>query len=72
MTNALFTTDVEAKAIFPAVVVVKIPVGINVICPPVDVMPVGGVIVTIGVTPDIKTMLVVGAIVVADAIVGAT
>jgi hypothetical protein len=56
---------------FPAVVVVKIPVGIKVMVPPPVDIGAGGVIVTIGVTPLINVMSFVGAIVVALAIVGA-
>jgi hypothetical protein len=56
----------------PAVVVVKMPVGISVICPPVVVIEVGGVIVAIAVVPLINVIVLVGAIVVAEAIVGAT
>jgi len=51
---------------------VKIPVGINVIWPPVPEIGDGGVIVTIGVTPVTNEIAADGAIVVADAIVGAT
>ena len=71
MVNALPTTAVEAKAILPAIVVVNMPVGINVIVPPPNDMGLGAVIVSMGVTPDIKVIALVGAIVVADAIVGA-
>jgi hypothetical protein len=53
------------------VVVVKRPVGINVICPPPNEIGLGGVIVAIAVVPDINTILLTGAMVVADAIVGA-
>ena len=60
-----------AKAILPAVVVVNIPVGISVICPPVTNILVGGVMVTTATTPYTKLIKVVGAIVVALAIVGA-
>jgi len=56
---------------FPAVVVVKIPVGIKVIAPPVADIDVGGVIVAIAATPLTNEMLFVGAIVAALAIVGA-
>jgi hypothetical protein len=70
--SALLTTAVDAKAILPAVVVVKIPVGISVIWPPVLIMGLGGVIVAIAVVPETKTILFAGAIVVDEAIVGAT
>jgi hypothetical protein len=70
--NALLTTVVVTKAIFPAVVVDHTPVGIIVICPPVVAMPVGGVMVAMLILPDTNTMLVVGAMVVALAMVGAT
>ena len=56
MVNARLTIEVEAKAILPAVVVVKMPVGINVIVPPPDEIGAGGVIVAIGVTPEINTI----------------
>ena len=56
---------------FPAVVVVNIPVGINVICPPANDIGDGAVIVAIAVVPETNTICVVGAIVVALAIVGA-
>lgn len=73
MIRALLTTAVDARAILPPdVAVVQRPVGINVICPPVDAIGPGGVIVFIVVVPEIKTIEVVGAIVVADAMVGAT
>ena len=72
MIKALLTTAVEANAIFPAVVVVNMPVGINVICPPVLEIGNGAVMVTTGVVPDTNVMAVEGAMVVADAIVGAT
>jgi hypothetical protein len=71
MVNALPTIAVEAKAMLPAIVVVNMPVGIIVICPPVVKILVGGVIVTIAVVPDTKLIKAVGAIVVALAIVGA-
>ena len=67
----MLTTAVDASAMFPAVVVVKIPVGIKVMVPPPVDIGAGGVIVTIGVTPLINVMSFVGAIVVALAIVGA-
>jgi hypothetical protein len=56
---------------FPAVVVVKIPVGIKVMVPPPVDIGEGAVIVTIGVTPLINVISFVGAIVAALAIVGA-
>ena len=71
MVNALPTTAVEARAMLPAIVVVNIPVGINVIVPPPKDIGLGAVIVAIGVTPEINVIALVGAIVVADAIVGA-
>ena len=71
MVNALPTTAVEASAILPAIVVVNIPVGISVIVPPPKEIGLGAVMVTIGVTPEINVIALVGAIVVADAIVGA-
>ena len=60
-----------ARAIFPAVVHVNMPVGINVIAPPPVEIGAVAVIVTTAVVPEIKTIGVVGAIVVALAIVGA-
>ena len=67
--NAFDTTATDANAIFPVVAVVKSPVGISVICPPfVNVL--GGVIVVIAVVPDTNEIIVVGAIVVALAMVG--
>ena len=60
-----------ARAIFPAVVHVNMPVGINVIVPPPVEIGAAAVIVTTAVVPEIKTIGVVGAIVVALAIVGA-
>jgi len=62
---------VLARAIFPAVVVVNNPVGIRVILPPLVDIGDGAVIVAIAVVPEINTTFVVGAIVVAEAIVGA-
>jgi hypothetical protein len=56
---------------FPAVVVVKIPVGIKVMVPPLVDIGEGAVIVTIAVVPLINVMDFVGAIVAALAIVGA-
>ena len=67
----MLTTAVEARAMFPAVVVVNIPVGINVICPPANDIGDGAVIVAIAVVPETNAICVVGAIVVALAIVGA-
>ena len=60
-----------ARAIFPAVVQVNMPVGINVIAPPPVEIGAAAVMVTTAVVPEIKTIGVVGAIVVALAIVGA-
>ena len=60
-----------ARAIFPAVVQVNTPVGINVIVPPPVEIGAAAVIVTTAATPEIKTTGVVGAIVVALAMVGA-
>ena len=68
--SARETTAVDASAMFPAVVVVKMPVGIIVICPPVVAIPVGAVIVTIAVVPETNEICFVGAIVDALAIVG--
>ena len=65
------TTAVVAIAIFPALVVVNTPVGINVILPPPLEIGLGAVIVTIAAVPDINVIGSVGAIVVALAIVGA-
>lgn len=67
----MLTTAVDASAMFPAVVVVKIPVGIRVIDPPPVDIGDGAVIVTIAVVPLINVMAFVGAIVAALAIVGA-
>jgi hypothetical protein len=61
------TTAVDEIAILPAVVVVKAPVGIIVMV----FIPAAGVIVAIAVVPLTKKTGVVGAIVVALAIVGA-
>jgi hypothetical protein len=69
--RALLTTAVPARAILPAVVQVKIPVGIRTILPPPKEIGLGAVIVTTAVVPEIKVMGLVGAIVVAEAIVGA-
>lgn len=62
----LLTTAVDARAILPAVVVVNAPVGIIVM----TFMPAGGVMVAIAVVPLTKNDDVVGAIVVALAMVG--
>jgi hypothetical protein len=62
---------VPANAILPAVVHVNTPVGIKVIVPPPAEIGLGAVIVTTAVVPEIKTIGVVGAIVVALATVGA-
>jgi hypothetical protein len=62
---------VPAKAIFPAVVHVNMPVGINVIVPPPVEIGVAAVMVTTAATPEINTIGVVGAIVAALAMVGA-
>jgi len=62
---------VPATAILPAVVQVNAPVGINVIAPPPAEIGLGAVMVTIAVVPETKAIGVVGAIVVALAIVGA-
>jgi len=56
---------------FPAVVQVNAPVGINVIVPPPAEIGLGAVMVTTAVVPETKAIGVVGAIVVALAIVGA-
>jgi hypothetical protein len=56
---------------FPAVVQVKAPVGINVIVPPPADIGAAAVMVTTAVVPETKAIGVVGAIVVALAIVGA-
>jgi hypothetical protein len=58
-------------AILPALVQVNAPVGIKVILPPPDAIGVGAVMVTTAAVPLINTMDVVGAIVAAEAIVGA-
>jgi hypothetical protein len=62
---------VPAKAIFPAVVQVNMPVGINVIAPPPVEIGAAAVIFTTAVVPETNAIGVVGAIVVALAIVGA-
>ena len=56
---------------FPATLVRKTPVGIRVIAPPLVDMGAGAVMVLIVVTPDTKAIGVTGAIVAADASVGA-
>ena len=56
---------------FPAVVQVNAPVGINVIVPPPAEIGLGAVMVTTAVVPETKAIGVVGSIVVALAIVGA-
>ena len=55
----------------PAAVQVKAPVGITVIVPPPVEIGAGAVIVTTAAVPEIKVIGAVGAIVVAEAIVGA-
>ena len=60
-----------ARAIFPLVPVDHKPVGISIIWPPADDIPVGAVIVLIVVVPDTNVMGAVGVIVSALAIVGA-
>jgi hypothetical protein len=72
MISARLTTAVDASAMLPAVVVVKMPVGMMVICPPVVAIPVGAVIVATAVVPEMNVICFVGAIVPALAIVGAT
>jgi hypothetical protein len=67
----LLTTAVDANAMFPAVVVVKIPVGIKVMVPPPVAIGKGAVIVTIAAVPLINVIAFAGAIVAALAIVGA-
>lgn len=69
--SARLTTAVPATAIFPAVVQVNAPVGINVIVPPPVEIGAAAVMVTTAVVPETKAIGVVGAIVVALAIVGA-
>ena len=54
MINALLTTAVEASAIFPVIPVVKIPVGIIVIAPPLVEMGAGVLMVLIVPTPESK------------------
>ena len=69
--KALLTTAVPEIAILPAAVQVKAPVGITVIVPPPVEIGAGAVIVTTAAVPEIKVIGAVGAIVVAEAIVGA-
>jgi hypothetical protein len=69
--NALLTTAVPKTAILPAAVQVNAPVGIRVILPPPKEIGLGAVIFTIAVVPETNAIDVVGAIVVAEAIVGA-
>jgi len=69
--SAFPTTAVEPRAIFPLVFVDQIPVGIRVILLPTTDRVLGGVIVEIAVVPDTKVMMAVGAIVDAEAKVGA-
>ena len=69
--SALLTTAVPSTAIFPAAVQVNAPVGINVIVPPPVEIGAAAVIFTTAAVPEIKTIGVVGAMVVALAIVGA-
>jgi len=71
MIKAFETTAVETNAILPAVVVENMPVGIRMIEPPFVEIGEGAVIVAIDVVPETKAIGVVGAIVVAEAIVGA-
>ena len=71
MYRALLTTAVDASAIFPAVVVVKMPVGISMANPPFCKIGEVVFIVAIAVVPDIKTTGVEIEIVVAEATVGA-
>ena len=69
--SALLTTAVPSTAIFPAAVQVNAPVGINVIVPPPVEIGAAAVMFTTAVVPEINTIGVVGAIVVALAMVGA-
>jgi hypothetical protein len=69
--SALLTTAVPSTAIFPAAVQVNAPVGINVIVPPPVEIGAAAVIFTTAAVPETKTIGVVGAIVVALAMVGA-
>ena len=69
--KVLLTTAVPATAMFPAVVQVNAPVGINEIAPPPLEIGAGAVIVTTAAVPDTNAIGVVGAIVAALATVGA-
>lgn len=69
--SARLTTAVPATAMFPAVVQVNAPVGINVIVPPPAEIGAAAVMVTTAVVPETKAIGVVGAMVVALATVGA-
>ena len=69
--NALPTTAVEAKAIFPVTLVKNKPVGIKVNCPPLVDKGTGAVIVLIVVVPLTKVIFAMGAMVAEEAIVGA-
>jgi hypothetical protein len=71
MVSALFTTAVVPSAIFPAVFETHRPVGIKASDPPEPPIGAGAVIVTIFEVPDMNVIPVTGAIVVAEAIVGA-
>ena len=71
MVNARLTTAVPATAMFPAVVQVNAAVGNKVIVPPPNEIGVAAVTVSIAAVPEINTMGVVGAMVVALAMVGA-
>jgi hypothetical protein len=66
-----FALATDVLAILPAVVVVHNPVGIKVIWPPDCEIGGGGVIVAIAVVPDTNEIILVGAIVVLEAIVNA-
>lgn len=72
MTSALDITAVVPSAIFPAVFETNAPVGMKVNEPPVVEIGMGGVIVTMLDVPEMNVIGVVGAIVVALAMVGAT
>ena len=71
--SALLTTAVDDSAILPAVFVVHAAVGKSVICPPpLEAIVLGGVILAIGAAvPEIKVIILVGAMVLDAAIVGA-
>lgn len=69
--RARFTTAVVPRAMFPAVFETHRPVGIRVSDPPELLIGHGAVIVTIFEVPDTNDTAEAGAIVVADAIVGA-